>query len=285
MRVSGESLVLATTIPGRLNFDRLTSGSVVIRSSYQANDPNGIVYQEGIDYSVDYPNGTIARTMSSRIPDFSTNVLYGQHDFDQKNFPGYTNHPFYVWVDYATSNGEDFAKPNDQTPYLANARTKLEAGGTFRIISYGDSITAGREAATTASRFTTLYRSHLQSRFPGSTIVVEDVSKPSYTFIQAIASWDTTVGVTSPDLVLLGWRMNDHNLGGATPEQFKQNLMTLVGMVRNLKHAEVILFSAFPRWSMVLQRKDQPSLLGNNINHPNDFGHWMYLQAFAAMGF
>lgn len=320
MRVSGESLVLASTIPGRLSFDKVTSGSVVIRSTYQANDPNGIVYQEGIDYTVDYLNGTIARTMSSRIPDFSTNVLYGQHDFDQNNFLGYTNHPFFVWVDYETSNGEDFAKPNDQTGYLANARAKLLAGGAFRIVSYGDSITAGREATTAALRFTTLYGNYLQSRFPASTIVVEDVSKPGYTSTQAIASWDTTVGVTAPDLVLLGWGMNDHSLGGATPEQFKQNLITLVGMVRNLKHADVIIFSAFPpneewhygthrmnlyaeatrqaaaesncayvnvfdTWAMVLQRKDQPSLLGNNINHPNDFGHWLYQQAFAASNF
>ncbi|MEO6808363.1 MAG: hypothetical protein ABI353_04550, partial [Isosphaeraceae bacterium] len=38
-------------------------------------------------------------------------------------------------------------------------------------------------------------------------------------------------------------------------------------------------------WKMVLNRKDQPSLLGNNINHPNDFGHWLYEQAFEAMTF
>ncbi|HEY0666334.1 MAG TPA: GDSL-type esterase/lipase family protein [Gallionella sp.] len=320
MRVSGESLVLASTIPGKLTFDRLVSGNVMVRSSYQANDPNGIAYQEGVDYTVDYPNGTITRTMGSRIPDFSTNVLYGRHDFDEQNFPGYTNHPFFVWVDYETSNGEDFAKPNDQARYLTDTRTKLAAGGSFRIVSYGDSITAGREATTTSLRFTTLYGNYLQNRFPGSTIVVEDVSKPGYTSTQALAAWDSTVGTTAPALVLLGWGMNDHNLGGATPEQFKQNLITLVGMVRNLKHADVILFSAFPpneewhygthrmnlyaeatrqaaaesncayvnvfdTWAMVLQRKDQPSLLGNNINHPSDFGHWLYQQAFAAMNF
>jgi acyl-CoA thioesterase I len=38
-------------------------------------------------------------------------------------------------------------------------------------------------------------------------------------------------------------------------------------------------------WEMVLKRKDQPSLLANNINHPNDFGHWLYEQAFEAMNF
>jgi hypothetical protein len=35
----------------------------------------------------------------------------------------------------------------------------------------------------------------------------------------------------------------------------------------------------------VFKRKDQSSLLGNNINHPNDFGHWLYAQAFEAMHF
>lgn len=319
MRVSGESLVLPATQAARLSFDRLSWGSVAVRSTYLAADPARIDYQEGVDYTVDYLNGTITRTAASRISDFSSNVLYGQHDFNQKDFPGYSNHPFFVWVDYETSNGETFAKPNDQSQYLANTRAKLEAGGPFRIVSYGDSITAGRETSIPERRFTALFKDHLQSRYPASGIVLEDVSKLGYTTTQAIGAWDATVGTTTPDLVLLGWGMNDHSLGGASPEQFKQNLMTLVAMVRNQKHADVILFSAFPpnqewhygthrmglyaeatrqaaaesncayvdvfdTWATVLQRKDQSSLLGNNINHPNDFGHWLYLQAFAAMG-
>jgi len=35
----------------------------------------------------------------------------------------------------------------------------------------------------------------------------------------------------------------------------------------------------------VLERKDLPSLLGNNINHPNDFGHWLYYQALKSVKF
>ena len=85
----------------------------------------------------------------SRIPDFPTNVLYGRHDFDHKNFPGYSNHPF---------------------------------------------------------------------------------------FIRAAES--------------------------------------------NCAYVNV-----FDTWARVLQRKDQPSLLGNNINHPDDFGHWLYLQSFVALSF
>jgi hypothetical protein len=35
----------------------------------------------------------------------------------------------------------------------------------------------------------------------------------------------------------------------------------------------------------VLKRKDPSSLLGNNINHPNDFGHWLYVVALEGLKF
>jgi acyl-CoA thioesterase-1 len=35
----------------------------------------------------------------------------------------------------------------------------------------------------------------------------------------------------------------------------------------------------------VFARKDQPSLLSNNINHPNNFGHWLYFRAFKNLKF
>jgi hypothetical protein len=38
-------------------------------------------------------------------------------------------------------------------------------------------------------------------------------------------------------------------------------------------------------WMKVLARKDPESMLGNNINHPNDFGHWLYLEALTSLTF
>ena len=37
-------------------------------------------------------------------------------------------------------------------------------------------------------------------------------------------------------------------------------------------------------WEKVLARKGAPSLLHNNINHPNDFGHWIYFQVLRQIG-
>jgi hypothetical protein len=40
----------------------------------------------------------------------------------------------------------------------------------------------------------------------------------------------------------------------------------------------------YHRWMSLAERKKPEDLLGNNINHPNDFGHWIYFQALQATG-
>ncbi len=321
MDIPGESLVLAKSEPANLCFDQVVLGSLVLRSTFVADKPGSIVYAEGRDYVVDYPRGTITRTAHSRIPDYATNCLFGRRDFDHTKVPSFSNHKWFVWADYRTTNGQPWAAPNDQREPMAGVRAKLAAGGPLKIASYGDSITAGGEASEEQFRFQQRYARYLESRFPQSRIEVQDVSISGYSSQQGIDWFDKYMGtVDKPDLALVGFGMNDHNLGGPTPERFTANLIAIVKLIRERKGAAVILFSAFPpndnwhygthrmglfaaatkqaaleagcayvdvyrTWMMVLQRKDQPSLLGNNINHPNDFGHWLYAQAFAAMAF
>lgn len=320
INIKGESLVLASTLPGKLCFNEIVKDSIVVRSTYQANNPVSNVYKEGIDYTVDYNKGEIKRTMNSSIPDYSKHPLYGVKNFDHTKFPNYTNHPYFIWVDHVSTNGEPLAKPNDQSKYLINSKEKLETGEPLSIVSYGNSITAGGEASSTELRFQYRYVDYLKIIFPNAKVSIADVSIPGHCSNHGIEMWDDYIGKTSPDLVLLGWGMNDHNKGGNTPEQYKAYLIQLVGMIKEKKNAEVIMFSSFPPndewtygshsmelyaeaakqaaleascayvdvysvWNKVLQRKDQSSLLGNNINHPNDFGHWLYLQAFEAMSF
>jgi len=113
-------------------------------------------------------------------------------------------------------------------------------------------------------------------------------------------------------------------LGRVAPEPAalasgEQNLKQIISRIRSQTAAEVVLFSTFPpnpkwkfgshhmadyaaatarvaddtgcayadiftNWQTIATRKKPEDLLGNNINHPNDFGHWIYFRVFQALG-
>ncbi|MBP8130231.1 MAG: SGNH/GDSL hydrolase family protein [Candidatus Hydrogenedentes bacterium] len=319
-RMTGESLVLVKTEPGRLCYDALVEGAVTVRSTYEPGLAHTVVYEPGIDYVVDYGAGTVARTPGSRIPDFSTNMLYGRQGFDHNQSPGFGNGGFFVFVDYETRAPFPLCAPTDQSALLPKTAEKLRNGGPFKIVAYGDSITAGGDATSLHLQFQERWAQYLRERFARARITVENGATGGDSTVQGLARLREKVLDRAPDLVLIGFGMNDHNINGPTPEQFAENLKTIISLVREHTGAEVVLFSAFPPnpdwkfgshrmelyaeatrlaagqagcayadvwgvWQKVLARKDLSSLLGNNINHPNDFGHWLYFQALKSLEF
>jgi len=320
MKVVGESLVLDRTKPGKLWFGQVVPESVTVRNTYNPGQEDTVVYELGRDYILDGEAGMIARSEGSRMPDFSTNILYGQRDFNHTLFPGFGNTGFFIFVDYETRAGTALCAKTDQASLLPKTRAKLNGGGPFKMLVYGDSIAAGGDATKPSLRFPRRYAAHLQEKFPGAEIVVENGATGGDTTRAGLTRLEEKALTRSPDLVLLGFGMNDNNVGGVPLDEFQQNLLTLVSRIREHTGAEVILFSAFPpnpdwkfgsdrmadyaaatrraaeeaqcafadvygAWMTMLERKDRHSLLGNNINHPNDFGHWIYCEALKSVRF
>jgi len=206
---------------------------------------------------------------------------------------------------------------------LAKTRAKLESGGPFKLIAFGDSISAGGEASDESLRFQNRYAESLAGRFPKAKITVDTTATGGDNTVNGLARLEEKVLSRSPDLVLVGFGMNDHNrpdVGGIEPAQFRANLETMVNRIRERTGADVILLSTFPPnpkwafgtgrmdqyaaatraaaeatnvayadvysvWMKVIQRKDPESLLANNINHPNDFGHRLYFDVLRAIRF
>lgn len=314
--IQGESLMLAGNTSGNLLYMPVTD--VQVRSTYR---PGGTVYVEGKDYVVNREAGTIARLDGSRIPDFSKNVLFGKKDFDHSQHPGYGNGPFTVYVDYRAPVPGPLAEKVDQSSQLTRTGEKLRAGKTVKLIAYGDSITAGGEASSVELQYPSRYADYLRQRFPKATITFENGATGGDTTREGLARLQAKVLSRSPDLVLVAFGMNDHNnVGSVLVPEFTANLISIVNQIKSKTGADVILLSCFPPnpdwhygshhmgdyaaatrkaaeatgaayadvygvWEKVLARKDSPSLLNNDINHPNDFGHWLYLQALEAVGF
>lgn len=313
--VEGESFVLANASPSHFLYTSIRKGSVTVRSTYLPTDSGSIIYTEGTDYTIDYKRGTIARTVGSRIPDYAKHPLFEKIDFDHFNFSNYSNTPYFIWVDYATKQKSIFAdnvSPENQLPKFT---AKLKKGEPVLVLSYGNSIAAGVEASSIQLRYQNRWVDDLKTKFPEAAIQLQDGSLPGYTTVEGIAKWEAFIGKKNPDLVLLGWGMNEANVGGISPADYQNNLIKLVELARAQKNAEVIIYSCFrpnDNWhyaghsmnlyteaaqkaaeisncayvnvydifEKVFARKDQSSLLSNNINHPNNFGHWLYFQAF-----
>lgn len=320
VRMTGESLVLVGQEPGNLCFGKVVPGTVTVRSTYEPDKPGVVVYEQDRDYVVDPIHGTITRTEGSRIPDFSANMLYGKKEFDHNQFPGFGNGAFFVYVDYTTENGSPLFTPTDQADKLKQTRERLEKGGPFKVIAFGDSITTGGDASEERLQFTRRYVQWLQERFPKAEITFENGATGGDSTIQGLARLEEKVLTRNPDLVLVGFGMNDHNKNCLEPDAFEANLVSIIETIKTRTGAEVIAYSAFPPnpdwkfgthrmgqfaaatrraadkaqcafadvftvWEYVLARKDCPSLLGNNINHPNDFGHWLYFGALMVVKF
>lgn len=317
-RYMGESCVFIGEEPAHLAAAPERRLPVTVRSTYVAG-PETIEYVEGRDYVLDRIAGTIRRTPASRIPDFRNNVLYGQENFDHSNFPGFGNTAYFAFVDYTPAVSMPWPKQDMQFSYLRNTRAKLRRGGSVRLVAFGDSITAGGDATKPELIFWQRWASALQGKYHAARITMVNGATGGDSTVQGLARMQEKVINAQPDLVIIGFGMNDHNVNSVPVDQFALNLTQMIDGIRAATHADIVLFSAFPpnpkwkfgthhmgdyagatrtvaketqcayadvysNWQAINARKKPEDVLGNNINHPNDYGHWIYFQVLNAMG-
>lgn len=317
----GESVVLVGEQPSGLAFLPVARGSVSVRSTYLDKLPATVHYEEGRDFIIDYSAGKIARTAGSRLPDFQTNMLFGKEDFDHSKYPGYGNGPFLAFVDYRSRGKTDWLMQTPQTELLPQTREKLRNGEKLRLVAFGDSITAGGEATQPSLIYWQRWADALQQKYPKAQITTVNGATGGDTTRNGLDRLESKVLSQKPDLVLLAFGMNDNNLPpfGVTREEFAQNLRRMIARIRGETQAEIILISTFPpnpkwhfgsremgayaqvtaqvawekrcafadiyhHWLNFSAAKKPEDLLGNNINHPNDFGHWIYFQVLSQLG-
>jgi lysophospholipase L1-like esterase len=316
-RQVGESVVFIGDEPAALAHVPKRSPALVVRSSYSPG--SGIEYIEGRDFVVDYGAGKLRRTPESRLPDFRTNSLFGQTNFDHSNFPGFGNGGFFAFVDYACHPTAPWPVQASQAKLLKATHARLKSGDTVKIVAFGDSITAGGDASKPELIFWRRWADDLQRRYPRAQVTSVNGATGGDSTVQGLQRLQVKVLDEKPDLILIGFGMNDHNIGSVTIPQFEQNLKQMISRIRSETMAEVILFSAFspnPKWKFgshrmaeyaaatervakevscafadvfnnweaLAARKKPEDLLGNNINHPNDFGHWIYFRVLQDLG-
>ena len=240
-------------------------------------------------------------------------------EFDHSKVPGFGNGGYFAFVDYSFVSAVPWPIQGPQTQFLRSTKFKLEMGKNLKIVAFGDSITAGGDASRAALIFWQRWADDLQHKYPRAHITAVNGATGGDSTVQGLQRLKTKVLDEKPDLVLIGFGMNDHNAGGVPIPDFERNLEEMIACIRNATEAEVILYSAFPpnpkwkfgshhmadyaaatgrvarhtacayadvfdNWQSVAARKKPEDLLGNDINHPNDFGHGIYFRVLQALG-
>jgi len=318
--VFGESLVLAGTNPARLLQARIIPGSVALRSKYLDFDQGAIVYEEGKDYVVDHENGALCRTPGSRIPDYRDHVFYGREQFDHREAADFGNARFTVYCDYAFAAGEApiiaFKPGNRLFPDCFENKQM-----TIGII--GDSITCGCDATVAERSYAWQWTDALERKYCEVSFRVYNKAIGGMASGWGVEAFERELAPLKPDIVLIGFGMNDQNLGASgdiatPPGKFMSNINAICASAKKANPAVLIaLVSPMlpnPRWchtsgrlpelravlrgiadnngysfadvtsfwERMLARKSVESLAANNVNHPNDFGHWIYAQLVKA---
>jgi len=316
-RQTGESLVLIGQEPATLAYPPAKDEGVRLRSTYSPGAAT-VTYEEGRDYAVDYARGTVTRLEGSRLPDFRTNVLHGQEQFDHTKFPGYGNKPFFAYADYRLKTGVRWPVQAAQAERLRATQRKLAAGEPVTVVAFGDSITNGGEASLPELIFWRRWVADLEAKYPRAKINAINGATGGDTTTRGLQRLQAKVIDEKPDLVLIGFGMNDHNRRGVPLPELERQLREMIAKIRAATAAEIVLFSTFPpnphwmhgtnrmaeyaaatarvaaetgsayadvfnNWQAMTTRKRPEDLLANNINHPNDFGHWIYYRVLTAM--
>lgn len=289
------------------------------------------VYQEGIDYVFDESKNSIVLTEETTMPYFLESVFYpktGQFHSSSKHSAlffseGGVISKKQVAVTYRTVKDDRITPPIDHSAKYARLLEKLQNGEDVKICFYGDSITVGANGSAFVG---------IEPNMPGFDALVTESLKqiynnPNVTFVNRAKGGEATmwgyynvslVTDENPDLVVLGWGMNDLSISWL---KFKQQLQWIIDTIKkDCPNAEILLVSSmlpngdvmefniendydncnlifFEEAQMelaeeynlglakvtsmhreILRYKTYYSMTGNNVNHPSDFLIRVYAQ-------
>lgn len=296
----------------------------------------GTEYQEGLDYIL--KDGQINRTENSRIPVWEYDDYYLKTPCEIE-IPSVSARGRYVWV----GESRHYAKMQIAVTYrkhpadrlsatslprccinrLPRVCEKLKKGAPVTIVYYGDSIMTGCDAsgkygyAPNMPIYIELVTEALKHKYPHSKIITFNTAVGGTTSFWGIEEIEKRVSMYHPDLVFIGFGMNDSGLDMDVKAYERNNRMMVEKVRKECPNTEFLFISTtipnpdcmgWTRWQPfyqsgleaickdtkgtalvrmtdlhkeLLTRKRYGDMMGNGVNHPNDYLARIYAQAVA----
>lgn len=203
---------------------------------------------------------------------------------------------------------------------LPKTISKLKNGEDLKIIIYGDSIFTGCDSSASYGRdpktptFIQLLKDQLGAFYPNANIKVSNPSVGGWQATNGLENVDKLVTRRNPDLVILGFGMNDANVSGGKEAEYMQQMMdailvsnpdcefivvstfhanpdigwdiqqgTHAAGFKTLEKVGVATMDMYKLHTYILERKYYQDTTGNNVNHPNDWFARQYASQLLTM--
>ncbi len=294
------------------------------------------VYEQGKDYIWEKGTNKLKLAENSEIPYFTRDDLEGRNEdgtrvwewgetdagwteknpWDEKGRCRFRDALFCTGKFYYTKQlyvtyEHDEVWQGSRTEYIGDyipkTMKKLNAGEPMKIVFYGDSIFAGCDSSKMHNRkpyqdsFPQFTKEFLEKKF-GSEITLHNPSVGGKSSVWGKENAKELAADHSPDLVIIGFGMND---GGRTGDTVAENIQSIIDtvlqtnpecefiviapMVANEKAGFLTTHVQFPEaykklsktgvgfinmfnvHKDILKIKDFSATSGNHINHPNDW--------------
>lgn len=290
-------------------------------------------YKKGKDWK--YKNGKIVLTAKSTIPWFTRNELL----FDQKkegtSLPAKQEGRFVLFSEGGLLQSRQLAvtyikektstwegvRPAYAASLLPAALAKLNNGQPLKIVFYGNSIETGANSSITLNQapflptWPEMIVYNLRNHY-GNAVPFKNVSRGGMSAKWGLENTNALVNVENPDLVIIGFGMND-GTGKVPPGIFIEQIKGIIQTVRSanpqcefiviatmLANPEAIHSQIQPEYlkpvtalagqgiaiadmtsihGELLRHKAYQDMTGNNINHPNDYLARWYAQVISAL--
>ncbi len=238
--IYNESLTFCQDKNGRAEAPLLYDAAEIL--SVKSSDLK-TTYKEGVDYILE--DGKLVLTANSSIPCFKYSDLYFTQEKAGCSWAlkkgGYTLfyegtyfHQRQVAVTYIHTQPWKGYKPAYQGEMLPQITAKLEKGENVTIVYLGDSIVKGGNAsglfgaAPNMPIWTDMVTAALKAAYPKAKISTYSASENGATTVQAIKNLRQLCSNYKPDLVIIGFGMNDGSDSNITPDRFQANIQSIM---------------------------------------------------------
>lgn len=212
-----------------LSFHTIVQGSVQVEGQAPYTDftPGGIVYEEGVDYEIDYASGRIRRLPGSRIADYNSHIASSGQAQTAENFTAFDASGTTVYVSYeyvteavpaygfeANTTLKDAAAAVTADSPVLSADTsfaqKLKEGGKLTYLVIGDSISTGAQYTPASLQYFNRVAADLTARQENLQVKVKNFAVGG-TWADNGVEQLTRAKETGyqPDLITMAFGMND----------------------------------------------------------------------------